>query len=94
MRSQAKPSIVSTVEVPRAQRNLSERTLGQWTAHGSDRDLAVYRAYREGGLTMTSIAEGLRMSVSRVSRLVAKVEGRANSDTLTNSFAAASATLI
>jgi putative transposase len=43
----------------------------------SVRDLAMWRAYRREGMTLTQIAKKHGLSVSRVSRLMARLEGRA-----------------
>ena len=44
--------------------------LREWLASCSTREEALYRAYREGGLTMTAMARELGLSVARVSQLV------------------------
>jgi putative transposase len=62
-----------TREVPRAQRSKA-RTLAQWLSLSQPREQALARAYTEGGMTMTAIAQELGLSVSRISRLIAKGE--------------------
>ena len=49
--------------------------LAVWLASCSTREEALYRAYREGGLTMTAMARELGISVARVSQLVKKGQG-------------------
>ena len=60
-------------EVPRAQR-ARRRTLAQWIEQAATRAEGLRQAYRDGGMTMTAIADELGLSVSRVSRLIAAVE--------------------
>ena len=75
MRAKATPAALTAEEVPRAQRRRgAEKTLADWLAQDSDRDQALHRAYTEGGLTMSAMARELGLSVSRVSRLIARVE--------------------
>ena len=42
---------------------------------GGSREEALLRAHTESGLTMSAIAKELGLSVSRVSRLIARAEG-------------------
>ena len=46
-----------------------------WLArcHG-DRDQALYQAYQQGGMTMTQLSRESGLSISHVSRLIAKAE--------------------
>jgi putative transposase len=61
-------------EVPRAQRRI-ELTWPAWLARaGHDRDRGLYLAYREGAWTMSALAREAALSVSHVSRLIARVE--------------------
>jgi putative transposase len=74
MRAQAEPQRVAHKNIPKAQR-LRPRTWAQWLKHcRGERDTALYAAYREGGMTMTALAEQARLSVSHVSRLIAQQE--------------------
>lgn len=50
------------------------RTLAQWITDAGSRETGVWRAYRDGGMTMTSIAAEMGLSVSRISRLIASAE--------------------
>jgi len=60
-----------TPEVPRPQRaEPLAPSLPEWMARCSSREEALYRAYREGGITMTAMARELGLSVARVSQLV------------------------
>jgi putative transposase len=43
-------------------------------ALSAPREEGLYRAHIEGGITMTRIAASLGLSVSQVSRLIAKLE--------------------
>ncbi len=61
-------------EVPKAQRRI-ELTWPDWLARaGHDRDRGLYLAYREGAWTMSALAREAALSVSHVSRLIARVE--------------------
>jgi putative transposase len=61
-------------ELPRAQRRPPTQGLEHWLNACATREEALWRAHTEGGLTMSAIADQLSLSVSRVSRLIAKVE--------------------
>ena len=61
------------VEVPRAQRK-RPRTLQHCLDENADRAQALRLSYRECGITMSSMARELGLSVSRVSRLIAAAE--------------------
>lgn len=62
-------------EVPRIQRQQARRPVG-WYLEQHERDPAIVLAYREGGHTQTAIAKATRLSVSRISRLIAKEEAK------------------
>lgn len=75
MQRLAEPRRASAREVPKAQRRKAGTvTLAQWLARCHTREEAVYRAYAESGLNMTEIATEMGLSVSRVSRLIARAE--------------------
>jgi hypothetical protein len=58
-------------DVPKPQRQ-SPRTWPECLPLcGNDRNQALRMAYREGGMTMTALAQAVGLSVSRVSRLIA-----------------------
>ena len=48
--------------------------LAQWINDSASREEGLLRAYTEGGLSMTAMAEALGLSVARVSRLIARAE--------------------
>ncbi len=73
MQALADPARQRSTEVPRAQRR-AVVTLGALLAEGLPREQAMLRAYVEGGMTMTAMAQQLGLSVSRVSRIVASAE--------------------
>lgn len=50
--------------------------LAHWIKGSASREQGLLQAYTEGGLSMSSIADALNLSVSRVSRLIARAEGR------------------
>lgn len=65
----------ASVEVPRAQRCMAGgQTLDSYLA--GDRDEGIWRAYRDGGFTQTSIAAATGLSASRVSRLISHFEAK------------------
>ena len=64
---------VGSPEVPRAQRRRT-LTLQQCLDSNGPRESALRRAHVEGGMTMTALARELGLSVSRVSRLIARAE--------------------
>jgi REP element-mobilizing transposase RayT len=65
----------SARDIPRAQRRKPVR-LAQLLTQCASREEALYRAYTEGGQSMTSIAAEVGLSVSRVSRLIAAEEAK------------------
>jgi putative transposase len=52
----------------------SKASVAQWIKDSETREQGLLRAYTEGGLSMTAMADGLGLSVSRVSRLIARAE--------------------
>lgn len=69
MQSRASPGRRHSPGIPVVQRS-SPWTLDQWRQHSSTLADAVTGAYRESGMTMTSIASSLSVSVSTVSRMI------------------------
>jgi hypothetical protein len=66
-------------QAARVQSNVSKRAgkpraWADWLRDSDSREQALYRAHTEGGLSMTTLAESLGLSVSRVSRLIASYE--------------------
>jgi len=55
-------------------RPVRPRAFGEWLRDSSSREQALYRAHTEGGVSMTTLADTLGLSVSRVSRLIAGFE--------------------
>lgn len=49
-------------------------SMAQWIKDSASREQGLLRAYTEGGLSMTAIGQSLGLSVSRVSRLIARAE--------------------
>jgi len=49
-------------------------SLAQWIKGSTSREQGLLRAYTEGGLSMTEMAEKIGLSVARVSRLIARAE--------------------
>lgn len=50
------------------------RSLQDWIGEAGSRETGLWRAYREGGMTMTAMADQSGLSVSRISRLIAAAE--------------------
>ena len=73
MQARAAPRSRADRDIPKAQRR-GVRSLGEWLAACARREEALYRAYTESALTMSAIARQLGLSVSRVSRLIARAE--------------------
>jgi putative transposase len=74
MQALATPGHTAVKDVPRVQRAGPPRDLAAWLALHDSRDQALWMAVRHGGITMTAIASELGLSVSRVSRLIARAE--------------------
>ncbi|MBE0546828.1 MAG: hypothetical protein IH627_04030 [Rubrivivax sp.] len=71
MQARGTAELIATPEMPPPQRAREQpQPLSAWLASCSTREEALYRAYREGGLTMTAMARELGLSVARVSQLV------------------------
>ena len=62
------------LEIPEVQRRLPTPQTS-WTFEGPGRDESLLRAYVEGSMNMSQIARAAGLSVSRVSRLIARLEG-------------------
>ncbi|MDN3922474.1 transposase [Roseateles violae] len=57
-----------------ARRAARPKAWADWLRESESREEALYRAHTEGGLSMTTLAGALDLSVSRVSRLIAGYE--------------------
>jgi len=73
MQSLAEPRNSIDPDIPKIQRQ-KVRTLAQWLASCENREAALYQAHTTGAISMTAIAKELGLSVSRVSRLIARAE--------------------
>ena len=62
-------------QIPKAQRRRRQSWEAWLKECQGDRDQALYLAYQQGGMTMPQLARDSGLSVSHVSRLIAKVEG-------------------
>jgi putative transposase len=60
-------------EAPKSQRSLP-RTFAAWLRVCNTREEAMLRAHQQSGLTMTAIGEEARLTVARVSQLIAKAQ--------------------
>lgn len=74
MQDLVEPSKSIDAEIPKAQRQ-KVRPLAHWLASCESREDGLYQAHTAGAISMTAIAKELGLSVSRVSRLIARVEG-------------------
>jgi REP-associated tyrosine transposase len=73
MQNLADPKRKAAHEISKAQRRTT-RSLAQWLRDCDSREEALFRTHTESGLTMRAIATELGLSVSRVSRLIARAE--------------------
>ena len=74
MQALAQPRNSIDPDIPKLQRRKA-RSLAQWLASCENREEALYRAHTQSALSMSAIARELGLSVSRVSRLIARVDG-------------------
>jgi putative transposase len=77
MLAQAEPQRVVHKGIPKAQRLRPLTWQDCLTQCEGERSRALHMAYREGGTTMTALAEQAGLSVSHVSRLIAVEEAKA-----------------
>mgnify|MGYP003536059630 FL=1 len=73
MQALADKSSLRERAVPKAQRS-RPRTLRQWLKECATREEALRNAYVHSGLSMTSMAAELDLTVARVSQLIARAE--------------------
>ncbi len=73
MQALAAPKNRTDHDIPKIQRSKA-RTLAQWLASCENREEALYQAHTASAISMTAIARELGLSVSRVSRLIARAE--------------------
>ena len=71
MQALASDRAVSDKEIPKVQR-ASPKTLQDWLEQSSSRDEAILAAHRHSQMSMSDIARALGLSVSRVSRILAR----------------------
>jgi putative transposase len=74
MQDLAEPSKMTSLAVPRVQRQRKAKPLEGYFRKNSNRDEAIALAYREGRYPMTAIAREVGLSVSRVSKIIAQIE--------------------
>ena len=79
MQALAEPRNSTDHDIPWVQRRKSH-TLAHWLASCENREEALYHAHTESALSMSAIARELGLSVSRVSRLIARAEGAKDKD--------------
>jgi len=71
MQSSARPGCLSDKEIPLPHRS-KPLPLAHWLANSETREEALRRAHLESGMSMSSIAFEMNLSVSRISRLIAR----------------------
>jgi putative transposase len=79
MQAQAdRPGPITVREVPKRQRT-APRSIEDWLRRADlSREQTLRNAHTEGGYTMSAIAQELGLSVSRISRLIARAEAGLN----------------
>ena len=73
MQALADPRNSTDADIPKIQRHKT-RTLAQYLERCETREEALYQAHTKGAMTMSALARELELSVSRVSRLIARAE--------------------
>jgi hypothetical protein len=74
MQALAEPASTSHPDIPKPQRS-APRSLADWLAETPNhRELALRNAHVQSGISMTSIARELGLSVARVSQLISQAE--------------------
>ena len=73
MQKMADPERKTAREISKVRRRTSH-SLAQWLSVCASREEALFPAHTESGLTMSAIAKEFDLSVSRVSRLIARME--------------------
>lgn len=68
-------------EIPRVQRRGKPAPVSWYLEHGTSRDAGIAQAYLEGGHRQVAIANETGLSVSRISRLIARYERQAKGKT-------------
>ena len=75
MQARAEPASLSNKAIPQAQRLQQPTWPGCLAQSEGHRARALHMAYRQGGVTMTALAQQAGLSVTHVSRLIATEEG-------------------
>jgi hypothetical protein len=73
MQALAEPQRARAAEIPKVQRQRA-LSFAQWLKQTDSREEALYNAYTRSGISMTALAAQANLSISRVSRLIARVE--------------------
>ena len=71
MQALAEPRNSTDTDIPKIQRRKS-RTLAQWLQTCESREQALYNAHTHSAMTMSASARELGLSISRVSRSIAR----------------------
>lgn len=77
MQALADPDKAKSKDIPRNQRRTQPRPIQYYLDHNKHRDAGIVAAVHDGQHSMTDIAAALKLSVSRVSRIVKKLESKA-----------------
>ena len=75
MQARAKAASLIDDEISMLHRS-APRTLAHWLANCGTREEALRRAHLDSGMSMSAIAVEMKLSVSRISRLIARAEAR------------------
>ncbi len=68
-------------EIPATQRRQPPKPLRYYQENYTDRDVAIYQAYRSGGHSLKAVGDQFGLHYSRVSRIVKQQEGKAKCKT-------------
>lgn len=74
MQSQMTPAHKADKNIPKSHRLTTHKPLQAWLDEASSREEGLFNAHTQAGLSMTSLANSLGLSVSRISRLIAQFE--------------------
>jgi putative transposase len=82
MQAQMQPHQQQDKQIPKVQRQRTQNWSAWLARCQGDRDEALYLAYQQGGMTMTQLGREAGLSISHVSRLIAKGEKGKHAQTL------------
>ena len=74
MQAQMATTHLEAKDIPKPQRLARQKPLRTWLEEAASREQGLFEAHTHGGLSMTHLAQALGLSVSRISRLIARYE--------------------